>query len=445
MRKANVISFAIPLAALLAGCAQIPASVPESAPFATTCPGAVPVAAHCLAGQDSFGAHYLIAMPEKWNGVLVLHAHGGPADSPTPQQPAADLKRWAVMVKAGYAWAGSSFRQGGVAVRAAAEDTERLRRIFVSHIAAPKRTILHGQSWGANVAAKGAEMFDAVAGGRSPYDAVLLTSGLVAGGIRGYEFRLDLRVVYQYLCANHPKPDEPQYPLWMGLPKESVLTSADLAARVNACLGIDRPVPQRTPQQQQKLKTIVDVIRIPEQSIRSHLSWATWAFQEIFQNRSGGGSPWGNIGVRYAGSDDDAALNAGVLRYAADPQAVARFGGDTNLTGRISVPVLTLHAINDPTVFVEQESLFLQTMQRAGTADHLVQTFTSDAAHSYLTDPAYPALLAALITWVEHGAKPSPQQIAQRCLELEAEFGKGCRFLPEYRPPPYESRVAARE
>ena len=34
------------------------------------------------------------------------------------------------MVKAGYAWAGSTFRQGGVAVRDAAEDTERLRGIF---------------------------------------------------------------------------------------------------------------------------------------------------------------------------------------------------------------------------------------------------------------------------------------------------------------------------
>ena len=49
-----------------------------------------------------------------------------------------DLERWAIMVKAGYAWAGSTFRQGGVEVRAAAEDTERLRQIFVGHVAQPR-------------------------------------------------------------------------------------------------------------------------------------------------------------------------------------------------------------------------------------------------------------------------------------------------------------------
>ena len=447
MRKIIVVALACTLATIvLAGCVHTPRSVVESVPVATTCPAAVPATARCLAGQDSAGAYYLIALPEKWNGVLVLHAHGGPSlGSPKPERTEADLKRWAIMVKAGYAWAGSTFRQGGVAVRAAAEDIERLRHIFVAHVAIPKRTILHGNSWGANVAAKGAEMFDKSIGGHSPYDAVLLTSGQVAGSIRGYEFRLDLRVVYQYLCANHPKPDEPQYPLWMGLPKDSMLTRADFEARVNDCLGVDKPASQRTPQQQQKLKTIVDVIRIREQFVLSHLEWGTWVFQEIFQNRSGGGSPWGNVDVHYTGSDDDVALNARVLRYVADSQAVARLGDDSNLTGHISVPVLSAHAINDPTVFVEQDSLFLNTMQRAGTADHLVQTFTSDNTHSYLTDPAYTTLMAALLAWVESGAKPSPQEIAQHCPEFETAFGKGCRFLPTYRPAPHEKRVPARE
>jgi len=48
---------------------------------------------------------------------------------------------------------------------------------------------------------------------RPPYDAVLLTSGVLAGGTRSYDFRLDLRVVYQAVCGNHPRPDEAQYPL----------------------------------------------------------------------------------------------------------------------------------------------------------------------------------------------------------------------------------------
>ena len=82
-----------------------------------------------------------------------------------------DLKRWSIMPRAGYAWAGSSFRQGGVAVTAAAEDTERLRGIFVEYVARPKLTILHGQSWGGGVAAKEAELFTE----GKPYDAMLST------------------------------------------------------------------------------------------------------------------------------------------------------------------------------------------------------------------------------------------------------------------------------
>ncbi|HSV51423.1 MAG TPA: hypothetical protein VLJ57_04860 [Burkholderiaceae bacterium] len=421
--------------ALLAGCAHT--TPPEAAPTATACPKDVP--GRCLMGKDSAGAYYLIAIPPAWNGHLVLHAHGGPAlGAPQAERTAEDLARWSVVVKAGYAWAGSSFRQGGVAVRTAAEDTERLRQIFVQHIGAPRRTVLHGQSWGASVAAKGAEMF-------KRYDAVLLTSGVLAGGTRSYDFRLDLRVVYQYLCANHPRPDEPQYPLWMGLPKDSPLSRADLAARVEDCLGVRKPAAQRSAEQARKLKTIVDVIRIPEGSVLAHLNWATWHFQDIAQHRSGGGNPFSNANVRYAGSSDAAALNTGVLRYHSDPQAVARFGADTDLNGRITVPVLTVHGVGDATAFVELGSAFRETMARAGNGERLVQTFTSDSGHSYLSDPVYPTLLAALLQWVERGEKPTPAGIAARCKALEAEFGPGCRFLPDYQPAPLASRVAPRQ
>ncbi|MGS0756044.1 hypothetical protein ACVBEH_16155 [Roseateles sp. GG27B] len=136
------------------------AEAAEIAPTPRACPSGLPAKTRCLGGQDSAGAFYLIAMPPVWSGVLVLHAHGGPElGAPKLERSAEDLTRWAIMVKAGHAWAGSTFRQGGVAVRAAAEDTERLRKIFVAHVAKPKQTILHGQSWGAGVAAKAAEMY----------------------------------------------------------------------------------------------------------------------------------------------------------------------------------------------------------------------------------------------------------------------------------------------
>lgn len=444
LSTANLAGPTLALSLALAACAGGPgASAPtEAAPREQPCPQGVPEGTRCLAGRDSAGAFYLIAMPKAWNGHLVLHAHGGPLlGAPRPERAVEDLQRWAVTVKAGYAWAGSTFRQGGVEVRAAAEDTERLRRIFVQHVAVPKRTILHGQSWGASVAAKGAEMYAR----ERPYDAVLLTSGVLGGGTRSYDFRLDLRVIYQYLCRNHPRPDEPQYPLWQGLPAESTLTSAELAQRTRECLGLGVPPAQRTAEQARRLKTIVDVLRIPERSVQGHLNWATFHFRDIAQARTGGRNVFGNVGAVYRGSDHDTALNAGVARYAADPQAVAAFARDTDPDGRIPVPVLTVHGIGDPIAFVELEHQFRRTMQAAGTADRLVQTFTDDAEHSYLSDPVYPTLLEALLAWVEQGRKPTPAAVAARCVELQAVWGAGCRFRPDYEPPSLESRVVPRQ
>ena len=202
---------AVPLL-LLAACASPPAPPPEAPPVAQTCPEGVPAGARCLRGQDSASSHYLIVMPAQWSGVLVVHAHGGPTlGPPSAARNDEDIKRWAITVREGHAWAGSVFRQGGFAVTTAAEDTERVRRIFVDHVAKPRRTLLHGQSWGGMVATRAAEMFP------KSWEGLLLTSAVVAGPAT-YDFRVDLRAIYQHLCNNHPRPDEPAYPLPVGLP-----------------------------------------------------------------------------------------------------------------------------------------------------------------------------------------------------------------------------------
>jgi len=431
MSMVRVIAFA---AALLMSGAPAHAAATE-----TLCPSGLPAATRCLNGRDDAGAFYWIAVPMRWNGVLVLHAHGGPElGEPRAERTEQDLKRWAVMVKAGYAWAGSTYRQGGVAVRAAGEDTERLRGIFNAAVGQPRLTILHGQSWGASVAAKAAEAYP------ESYDGVLLTSGVLGGGTHSYDFRLDLRVVYQALCGNHPLPSEPAYPLWQGLPPNSKLTHAELARRVDECTGLRLKPDQRSAAQQRTLDAILKVVRIPERSLIGHLNWATWHFQDIAFKRLDGGNAFGNIGAQYVGSDDDAALNAKVARYRADPAAVARFAQDADPTGRIKVPVLTTHAIDDPVAFVELDSAFLETMRSAGNAEHLVQTFTDEHEHSYLSDAEYPALMEALLAWVSKGEKPTPQQVADRCGALLPRFGGACHFVPDYRPAPLDQRVTPR-
>jgi hypothetical protein len=434
------------IAVLLAGCPRPSIAAPlEAAPAERPCPPELPASSRCHIGQDSAGAFYAIAIPPNWNrGVLVVHAHGGPdLAPPSERRVVADLKRWAVAVKAGHAWVATSYRRGGYGWTEAAEDVDRSRLIFVQHFGAPRRTLLHGQSYGGGVAAKAAEL--ASQGSRRPvYDAVLLTNGMLGGGRRFLEFRFDLRVVYQHYCHNHPRADEPQYPLWMGLPANSSLTLAELTARVNECTGVQLPAAQRTSRQQQALADILGVIRIREDYLVRHMEQATWLLRDLTLRLLDGRNPFDNLGVVYGGSANDTALNAGVQRYAADAGAVEALAHDSAPQGKVAMPVMTLHAIGDPTAFVELESAYRDVMQLGGSGDRLVQVYTSARNHNYLSDPEYPAMFTALLDWIDRDDKPTPQKVARLCLEGEARFGKGCHVQPDFQPAPLDTRVAAR-
>jgi alpha-beta hydrolase superfamily lysophospholipase len=356
----------------------------------------------------------------------------------------AELIRWGVVVSEGFAWAGSSYRHGGYGVRGAAEDTENLRRIFIQAFESPRLTIMHGQSWGGNIAAKVIELYGDNPDGSLNYDGALFTSGVIAGGSRAYYFRLDLRAVYQYYCRNHPLPDEAQYPLWMGLPPDSTLTTQELQGRANECTGYQLPPEQRSKEQRQNLANILNVIRIPERTFYSHLAWGTFQFRDLVQRLVGGRNPFPNRSVRYNGSTDDRALNRGVNRYRSDRQAVRQLSYDSDLSGEVAVPILTMHAIDDPTAFVEHESAYRETLERAGTSDYLVQLFTDESEHSVLSISEYATVLHALVDWVETGKKPEYDAILSSCEKFSETYQVPCYFHPGYQPGAFESRVYPR-
>ena len=43
-----------------------------------SCPAEIGAAVDCWSGQDANGAYYWAAKPKAWNGILIVHAHGGP-------------------------------------------------------------------------------------------------------------------------------------------------------------------------------------------------------------------------------------------------------------------------------------------------------------------------------------------------------------------------------
>lgn len=401
----------------------------ELRPERIDCPAAAGRGTRCVSGQDENGAWYVAAVPANWNRRLIVHAHGGPrTGAPEATDSLEDLERFSVMVRHGYAWIGSTYRRGGYGVRMAAEDTDNSRRIFWSLHGRPDRTLLHGQSWGGNVAAKVSELYAGTAGDGWNYDGVLITNGIVSGGTKAYGFRADLRAVYQYYCGNHPAANEPAYPVWQGLPLDSRMTRAELRRRVESCTGVDRPAAQRTPGQTAKLRDILAVTGIGEGELVSHLSWATFLFQDMVMRRLDGRNPFDNSQTVYSGSSDDAALNAGVERFAADPAGVALLAHDADLTGLIARPTLTLHALHDPTVSIEVEALYNQTVAAAGRSEWLVQVATDEAEHSKLSDAGYMTALDSLEAWIDSGTPPEKSRFQPRCEALWSRLGP-CLFV----------------
>lgn len=435
---------ALVLLGALGACASARAE-PASDAGAATCPSAMPAQSRCFAGRDDNGAYYWMVIPKAWNGSLVVHTHGGPQmKAPSQDDPVSDLLRFAVTVQEGFAWAGSSYRHAGFGARDAAADTDNLRKLFWTRFGRPKHTLLHGQSWGANVAEKTAELYGQGDDGKPVYDGVVLTSGVVGGASASYDFRADLRAVYQYYCKNLPAAGEAGYPLWQGLGAADRLKRADIYARVDQCTGVNTPAKDRTVLQQRNLSDILSVIRIPERTLASHMEWSTVTFRDLVMRQLKGQNPFSNTGVVYQGSHDDAALNAGVERFQATQAGVDALSYDADLTGQLRVPTLTLHAEDDPTAFVELEAAFHDTVAKAGKSDLLVQSFTDEHEHSKEATPEYAALFRAMTAWIERGVKPTVSSLTAACETARANYGEACHFDPAFRPKPLSSRVYPR-
>jgi len=416
------------------------------APAERPCPAQIGAGVTCFGARDANGAFVLIARPQAANGHLVVHIHGGPRmAAPRADTSEEDLVRFVEIVRDGYAFVATSRRRGGFGAHQGAEDAENARRLYVAAFGRPVSTIVHGQSWGGQVAAILIERFNAPGpDGRRPYDGALLTAGVLAGAARGYDMRIDLRAAFQVVCGTHPRAEEPQYHLGLGLPAEARLPRAELQARFYACTGFNRPPGERSEAQRRALADLAAASRIPEGSLFGHLAFATETFQDIAAFVTGGRPAFGNVGVVYRGTSDDTALNARIPRLAPDPAALAALRADADPTGRFDIPVLSMHAILDATVFVENQSVYRETVAAAGNLDRLVQVFVEEREHSKVSPPHYPALLAALGRWVDTGRRPEPADLPALCETARERHPGTCRFRPDYVPQPWAQRVNTR-
>jgi len=427
-----------------AGVAALPAAaqqrVTANLPDTIACPEAVAQLATCYSAKLETGAYVLAAMPNRWNGDLVVFAHGGPSLEPANAGSSkGDLAKYAVEVERGFGWVASSYRKEGYGVAMAGADTDDARAFFIARLGKPRHTILHGASYGGLVAAKLVETQ------AKNYDGAFLNSGLVSGSAVGYDFRADLRAVYQYYCKNLPRSGEASYPLWSGIPANSKMKLKDLESLVDECTGVSKSADMRTPLQKQNLANIIGVMGFSDRLLTRHMQSATFIFRDVNERITHGKSAFSNMGIRYRGSADDAALNRDVIRFAADPSAREALKADGQPTGALPIPMVAIHSINDPQVVVEVAAHYREAVKEAGNSERLVQAFTNEAAHTGQSAPEIAAALEMLMQWITLDYKPDAPAIAEACEQLRMHFDGPCRYHPEFEPKPYSTKYYSRD
>ncbi len=362
------------------------------------------------------GAGYRIEVAANWNGVLVLYAHGfrGTGLELTVSNPR--IRQY--LVANGYAWAASSYSKNGYDVRQGVKDTHALGELFSGLVGHPRRTYITGHSMGGHITGVAIEQYPQAYVGALPMCGVMGDNEL-------FDYFLDFNLVAQALAgvaAEFPFPADYQ---------------TAVVPVVKAALGPAYPFVLNA--QGLKLWGVTQNISGGERP-GFGTSFAVWGNFLFTVGVTGGdigvapGNVQDNSDTVYqidtdpALSPDEIALNAAVLRVTQDPQGRHPDGlaNIPPISGRLPIPVLSLHTIGDLFVPFSMEQIYARRAAAEGAADLLVARAIRDHNHCGFAVPEEAAAFADLVNWVENGVTPAGDEILDPTAVADPEFG--CQF-----------------
>ncbi len=234
------------------------------------------------------GAAFYIEVPAQWNKGLVMYAHGYTvvgSRPPNPESPRMKALR-DVFLSRGFAVAASDYSVQGWAVKEAIEDTEALRRYFVSKHGVPAETYITGHSMGGHITMAIIERYP------EAYQGAMPMCGPLGPAIEFLNTgAFDMLVTFEAL-----------FPGTIGSPYEP---SAETGQKVKAALTAD---PERGAKYAQRYARTVG-------QLPGALSLFHAVVGELKQRA--GGEPFDNRNRIYVGFGDDPGLNRSVKRYTA--------------------------------------------------------------------------------------------------------------------------------
>ncbi|MFC0506234.1 hypothetical protein [Micromonospora costi] len=363
-------------------------------------------------------AGYIIEIPARWNGDLVMWAHGyrGQEKVLTTETPGFGLRER--LLQQGYAWAASSYDRNGFDIRSGVLATKDLADHFARTVKRPHRTYLAGVSMGGYIIARSLEQYPGYYDGALPMCGVLGDQTLL-------DFFLDYNLVAQALAGVPAYPTPADY-----------LTNA--VPRIQTALGLAglTPTGPDTLNDRGKQLRAITINRSGGPRPGATAAFAVWKdFLFSISVSSAGDSPAErpgqlstNLLTRYA-PNAPVDVNAIVQRVAPEnlrQRLLPTLTEVPRVAGRPSAPVLSLHDLGDLFVPFSMEQTYAQDVARHGRSRLLVQRAIRAAQHCEFTPAEAGAAWDDLVSWVRTGERPAGDTVTDPAAVAAA--GYGCRF-----------------
>ena len=347
------------------------------------------------------GADYIISMPPRWNGGFVIFAHGyegeGPAKSMKGIVHRSPLDFY--LTEHGYAWAASGYRSWGYRPDWFIADTLALRELFISKFGQPRWSIIHGQSMGGHVAISSLELHPEI------YQGALIECGVI-DGVGAVDWLYAYTAAAEYF-SKMPllETPRPEFDLLVNVKWLSVMGSP--GAYTEAGTRFDNVVKHLAggdlPLRLEGLKQryVQDLHPRDPGPLRAQEFALHADTRHIWYDVDPG------LGV------DSTELNKAIPRVTAAPGARSHDANPVfaELTGKIRVPVMSLHETGDFRVPFRLEQDYRRRTQAAGTSHLLVQRALRWAGHCGIDRAARQRAFEDLVAWIERGLVPEGDDV----------------------------------
>jgi hypothetical protein len=414
---------------------------PGGAPFAPIAdPSGAPLS-QVHAGIEN-GAAWRIEVPERWNGELVVHAHGYRGTGMTVWVDNPSLR--AHFVQRGFAWAASSYQTNGYDVGQGVRDTHALIDLFARVTGErPSRTLITGPSMGGHVTAVAVEHYRGAFAGAMPMCGVL-------GDKELFDYFTDANVTAAALTGtpiSFPLDPPPDYPLTY---QQQVLGELpQLGSGFNAGTP-----PTFTPLGLRWGAAVEQRSGGTRPGFASAFAyWNSFGFPPLtgipFLFGVYPGLTGGTIGVAPGNVVDnrftiyqldgdprltaaELALNAKVLRVAPTAHPSPDLSGIPRVAGDPRIPVLSLHGLGDLFVPFSMEQVYALRTALHGQRLLFVSRAIRATAHCDFTQAELQRGFDDLMAWVHGGHRPAGDPVLDRSAVASPAFG--CRFTDGQHP-----------